>query len=52
MCEFYGINQKPMTYKEIAEKHNINIHAVSSSIIQGIKKLRKKVLKEYERKNK
>ena len=51
ICEFYGINQEPMTYKEIAKKHNINIHAVSSSIIQGVQKLKKKVIKEYEKRN-
>ena len=52
ICEFYGIGQKQLNIKEMALKYGITPHAIQSSILQGIKRLRKKVLKEYERKNK
>jgi len=50
--EFYGINQPRKKLKEIAFKYGVTEHNVSTSIRQGIERIRKKVLEEYYGKNK
>lgn len=50
ICEFYGIGLPQLTIKEMSKKYGISAHAIQSSILQGIKRLKKKVKKEYENK--
>lgn len=52
ICDYFGINCKPLKTYQMAKKYGVSHQNISQSIKQGIKKLRKKVLKEYERKNK
>lgn len=50
--EFYGIGMPKKKLREIAQKYGVSIHNVSTSLRQGIGRLKKKVILEYERKNK
>ena len=52
ILDFYGINRPKKKLCEIALKYDVDIHNVSMSIRQGIKYLRKKVKKEYEKESK
>lgn len=52
LCDFYGIGCSRLKLKEIAQKYGVSVHNVSASLRQGIKSFKKKVMKEYERKNK
>lgn len=43
ICEFYGIGQPAMNIKEMSLKYGIKPHAIQSSILQGIRKIRKRI---------
>ncbi len=52
ICDYYGINCKPLKMPQMAKKYNVSAQNISQSIKQGIEVLKKKVEKEYEKKNK
>lgn len=43
LFEFYGIDTKQLTIQELSKKYGVKAHAIQSSIIQGIKRIRKKL---------
>lgn len=50
ICEFYGMGLPQLTIKEMSKKYGVSAHAIQSSILQGIKRLKKEVKKKYENK--
>lgn len=52
ICDYFGVNCKPLKTYQIAEKYNVTHQNISQSIKQGIEYLKKKVKKEYEKQDK
>lgn len=52
ILDYYGIGRQPLKIYQIALKYGVDQHNVGSSIKQGIKRLKKKVKREYEKSKK